>query len=270
MKRGIRAWQQVLGANLPRLIAACLSLPCFSVGPIVMAADIATGKGYVQTFAVALPEKEGPVTIGVFSGDGSLVRMLYLDTPVESIPAGLNGLLVNWDGRDDSGLEVPPGTYRARGLVHGAITRAPLVQVTQSLQTEQPSPPAGLNNAAKAPGRSITPLTVKAPPDALYEERPLNTITIESKGEVATILANGLPLITISPGWKFTSVRLVRSEEDASVMLAWSTPEGERVETLSGLNGIVPMEAGTLEIAKNPAGAFPSPDGSKESIHAEE
>jgi len=74
------------------------------------------------SFAVALPELEGSVTFGIFTPSGSLARLLYNDAAVDAIPAGLNGLLMSWDGKDDQGETLPPGSYRGRGLVHGPLS----------------------------------------------------------------------------------------------------------------------------------------------------
>lgn len=65
----------------------------------------------------ALPEREGFISIGVFDGSGRLVRRLAECASEQDFPAGLNGLIVEWDGADDHGAPVAGGTYRVKGYV---------------------------------------------------------------------------------------------------------------------------------------------------------
>ena len=65
------------------------------------------------------PPAEGVISLAVYDGSGRLVRLLAKAAPIESFKAGLNGLLVDWDGNDDQGKPVPPGRYYARGVVIG-------------------------------------------------------------------------------------------------------------------------------------------------------
>ncbi len=65
------------------------------------------------------PPVEGAVSLGVYDGRGRLVRVLAKAAEVESFKAGLNGLLVDWNGNDADGKPVPAGRYYARGVVVG-------------------------------------------------------------------------------------------------------------------------------------------------------
>jgi len=64
---------------------------------------------------------EGTVSLGIFDASGQLVRLLCDEWPMANFSVGLNGLSTEWDGKDDSGKPVAPGTYRARGFVVGPI-----------------------------------------------------------------------------------------------------------------------------------------------------
>jgi len=285
MERPLATWQQHLGAGGglrkgPKGRAAVLrrlGLPLLLASMISVAAG-AQDNATALTFAVALPEMEGPFTLGIFSADGSLVRLLYRDAAVESIPAGLNGLMVTWDGLDERGLPASPGTYRARGLVHGPLA------------SRQPRTPAPVENAPlhpekegfslsipmNLPGGSWEPiLRIPAAPDALYGTPPLVALSAKVlPGDTggALLLANGLPLFNIRdadlPSGGIKDVSLQRGEAAGEVLVEL---RGERTVSrriLSGLNRIVPVEAGTLEMPPGlqlPSGAFLSGKENKDS-----
>ena len=212
------------------------------------------------TFAVALPALEGPITLGVFAPDGTLVRLLHRDAPMASIPAGLNGLLLTWDGRDDRSVPVPPGIYRARGMVHGPVT-AMLLSATAP------------GNGTRPPAETTAPheesVQVLAAADPLYEERPLVTLTTKVSGGRATLLANGLPLADLPPGAETGSASLTLAPEPGTIRLSFREADSPVEWTLSGLERIVPLEAGTLTVEApqetNGPGAFLSPKEQPES-----
>ncbi len=63
------------------------------------------------------PPMEGTLSLGVFTKAGKLVRTLKREAVVEKdFTLGLNGLITQWDGKDDAGHTVPPGSLRAARL----------------------------------------------------------------------------------------------------------------------------------------------------------
>jgi hypothetical protein len=190
------------------------------------------------TFEVALPGLEGPVTLGIFSGDGALVRLLCREASVDTIPLGLNGALLTWDGCDDSGTPVRPGTYRARGFVHGPLNCRP-----QPWEAAAPGERAG---ESPAPGRSLGMLAAE---DPLYSPRPTLLLTARVEGRYIVLEANGLPLLALPPEQEqVIDATLLPRSQPGLVNLRISTPGGSRVVLLSGLDKLAPIEAGTLEI----------------------
>ena len=69
----------------------------------------------------AIPE-DGLITLGVFDSSGHLVRTLHSLQPEDNFRKGLNGLVTNWDGCDDSGKNLPPGHYHIRGYLIPDLT----------------------------------------------------------------------------------------------------------------------------------------------------
>ena len=72
-------------------------------------------------FVFAVPST-GRITLGVFDKNGHLVRTLHALDGEETFQVGLNGFISRWDGLDDSGKKVPPGTYHIRGYQIGEAT----------------------------------------------------------------------------------------------------------------------------------------------------
>lgn len=70
--------------------------------------------------AFAVPEP-GLITLGVFDKSGRLVRILHALDGEEKFQMGLNGYITRWDGLDDAGQRVPPGTYHIRGYLIGEV-----------------------------------------------------------------------------------------------------------------------------------------------------
>lgn len=236
MRSHLAAWQQVLG-GIVLLLAAC---------PLLCAAP--------QSFAVALPELEGPVTMGIFAADGRLVRLLYRDADIGSIPAGLNGLIMTWDGKDDEGREMPPGPYRARGLVHGPISVSALPVCSAGFF---PNPTE--DHFQEKPLFPSDQIVLRAAPDELLELRPLLSIRAKLSKEGFEIAAEGLPLLTIPNASATDPLTLTFTHGDqlGSTVLTAEFGTSSEVYMVSGLQRIVPLEAGRLDIPADASHSAP-------------
>lgn len=207
------------------------------------------------SFAVALPELEGPVTFAIFAPSGSLARLLYRDAAVDEIPAGLNGLLMTWDGNDSNGEALPPGPYRGRGLVHGPLSATPLPpqEIWRPLfLRDGPADPAS---------RTFNPfprnrITVRAARDELLETRPLLAITARIEGNRAVVEAEGLPLFSlpVEPSGEDFRLTLSHGQVPGTARLEASGANGTASSyLLSGLDRLVPLNAGVLELDADPS-----------------
>jgi hypothetical protein len=247
MERADTRWQLDLRTVLraKRRWAPLLALLMVSSGPALHAAP--------QHFAVAIPALEGPVTMGIFSEDGKLVRLLYRDAPVETIPSGLNGLIMTWDGKDDQGLDVPAGTYRARGLVHGPLRSRALPCVDPV--TFPPLPEEG--PASPFPADRIV---LRAAEDELLESRPLLSLRAVNRAEGLALEAEGLPLVTIPliAGPAPAKVLCNHGSRAGAAVLAVERGNFRESYVVLGLDRIVPMEAGKLEVSAD--ASHPAPN----------
>ena len=239
-----------------------LLMALVTVAPVVSRAKELSTNGLCR-FAVALPEMEGPVTIGIFSAQGNPVRLLYREAPVDSIPAGLNGLLISWDGKDDSGAAVPAGTYRARGLVHGPVAASALpVQEGSMLRPISKDCTTPLPAWIMFPCNRVTMLSAK---DALLEKRKPMAITAREQGDGVLVEAEGLPLVFIPLGpmspmetkdtieqlsvkISATGIELHQGSESGVAKLSVNRRGRSESYSLVGLDQLVPLDAGSLEM----------------------
>ena len=79
-------------------------------------ADAATG---VEIRFV--PPGHGTVSIGIYDNNAKLIRVLCDEWTFNRFHVGLNALSTVWDGKDNAGAPVAPGTYHARGFLVGDI-----------------------------------------------------------------------------------------------------------------------------------------------------
>lgn len=236
MERGDTRWQLVLRTVLRgkrrRLFLFVVMMA--GAGAVLQAAP--------QHFTVAIPAMEGPVTMGVFSEQGKLVRLLYRDARVETLPAGLNGLIMSWDGKDDQGTDVPSGTYRARGLVHGPLRATQIPFFTPLIPEEEPASPFPADR-----------IVLRAAEDEILESRPLLSLHAVNRLNEITLEVEGLPLVTIPLTGVEGSVPAKALcnhgyRPGAAVMTAECGNFRESYVVL-GLDRIVPIDAGKLEVS---------------------
>lgn len=68
-----------------------------------------------------VPPGHGTVSIGIYDNNGTLIRVLCDEWTFNRFHVGLNALSTVWDGKDNAGVPVAPGTYHARGFLVGDI-----------------------------------------------------------------------------------------------------------------------------------------------------
>jgi hypothetical protein len=199
-----------------------------------------------QSFVVALPELEGPLTLGIFSKEGALVRLLYRDASVESIPAGLNGLIMTWDEKDDQGRSVPAGNYMAKGLVHGPLS-------VSSLPFSEPitsTTPADWHDTLDPMSLQENSFKVRAPKDTLHETRPWITVALSIREHDCTLTVEGLPVISVplNDDGSQRRIRIVQSMEEGRARLLLESHQRTSIYEIAGLDRLVPLSAGKLSV----------------------
>jgi hypothetical protein len=67
------------------------------------------------------PPLEGTISLGIYDGNGTLVRVLHQQAELNEFTIGADGLVTHWDGRNDDDEDLPAGKYRAHGYLVGPL-----------------------------------------------------------------------------------------------------------------------------------------------------
>ena len=65
------------------------------------------------------PPLEGTISLGIYDGNGTLVRVLHQQAELNEFTIGADALMTQWDGKDDDDEDLPAGKYRAHGYLVG-------------------------------------------------------------------------------------------------------------------------------------------------------
>jgi len=130
------------------------------------------------------PPLEGTISLGIYDGNGKLVRVLHHEAELNDFTIGADALVTQWDGKNDDGANLPAGKYHARGYLVGHFTVEDLGQA---------SFPAMENNA-------IPNVKVKLIPNPLRNDRRSIVdlgIGFDNDGSYLKTI-DDLPLFTVS------------------------------------------------------------------------
>jgi hypothetical protein len=64
---------------------------------------------------------EGTISLGIYDKNGKLVRVLQQQAQLSEFAVGADGLVTQWDGKNDDEQDLPSGKYHARGYVVGSL-----------------------------------------------------------------------------------------------------------------------------------------------------
>src|SRR6266498_4062490 len=67
------------------------------------------------------PPLEGTISLGIYDKSGKLVRVLHQQAQLNEFAIGADGLVTQWDGKNDDEEDLPAGKYRARGYLVGSL-----------------------------------------------------------------------------------------------------------------------------------------------------
>jgi len=68
------------------------------------------------------PPLEGTISLGIYDGNGKLVRVLHQEAELNEFIVGADALVTQWDGKNDDGEDLSAGKYHARGYLVGHFT----------------------------------------------------------------------------------------------------------------------------------------------------
>ena len=130
------------------------------------------------------PPLEGTISLGIYDGNGKLVRVLNQEAELDEFTVGADALVTQWDGKNDAGEDLLAGKYHARGYLVGHFKVEDLGQGTAS-PTEN-----NVNGNVK----------MRLMPNPLAnDERPMIDLGIGFDDENSFLKTiDGLPLYTVS------------------------------------------------------------------------
>jgi len=67
------------------------------------------------------PPMEGTISLGIWDSNDKLVRILHREAKIDSFTVEENSLSTTWDGKNDTGDDLPAGKYHARGYSVGKL-----------------------------------------------------------------------------------------------------------------------------------------------------
>ena len=133
----------------------------------LLSLGMAFGASAPNEFVFAVPAS-GRITLGVFDKNGHLVRTLHALDDEEKFQVGLNGFISRWDGLDDSGKKVSPGTYHIRGYQIGEVSVSGEAFHFNDWISESGMPPISkIEDFEVLDGGDIL-LTAKTPADSVF------------------------------------------------------------------------------------------------------
>ena len=82
------------------------------------------------------PPLEGTISLGIYDGNGTLVRILHQQAELNEFTIGTDALVTQWDGKDDDDEDLPAGKYRAHGYLVGQFKVEDIGEATPPLENE--------------------------------------------------------------------------------------------------------------------------------------
>ena len=179
------------------------------------------------------PPMEGTISLGIYDKNGKLVRVLQQQAQLNEFAVGADGLVTQWDGKNDDEQDLPSGKYHARGYMIGSLKLQDL---------GESSPPAIENDA----GAAVKVRLVRNP--LRSEKKPVIElgIAVDSDGSYLKT-SDGLPLFTVSETPNLTRAWIAKKSDSA--VDAWQD-DGTKVHQfrVSNLDQIMAFDCGELEL----------------------
>ena len=153
------------------------------------------------------PPLEGRISLGIYDAQGKLLRVLHHEADLNEFKIGADSLVTQWDGKNDSGEDLPAGRYHARGYLVGSLK-------VEDLNQAAASPPENKSNASVKMTLMPNPLA--------NDKRTLVELATGFDNDGSYLKTNdGLRLFTISESPNLSGVSIIR-KGDKSVDV-WQT-----------------------------------------------
>jgi hypothetical protein len=179
------------------------------------------------------PPLEGTISLGIYDRTGKLVRVLQQQAQLNGFAVGADGLVTQWDGKNDDDQDLPSGKYHARGYLIGSL----------KLQDLGGSSPPAMENEANA---TVKVRLIRNP--LRNEKRPVVELGIAFDGDGSYLkTSDGLPLFIISETPNLTRAWIAKKSENA--VDAWQD-DGTQIHQfrISNLDQMMAFDCGHVEL----------------------
>jgi hypothetical protein len=179
------------------------------------------------------PPLEGTISLGIYDKTGKLVRVLQQQAQLNEFAFGADGLVTQWDGKNDDEQDMPSGKYHARGYLIGFLKLEDL---------GESSPPAMENDA----NAMVKVRLVRNP--LRSEKRPVVELGIAFDNDGSYLkTSDGLPLFGISETPNLTRAWIAKKSENA--VDVWQD-DGTQVHEfrVSNLDQMIAFDCGQVEL----------------------
>src|SRR5437867_5307912 len=179
------------------------------------------------------PPLEGTISLGIYDKNGELVRVLHQEAELSEFAIGSDALVTQWDGKNESGEDLPPGKYRARGYLVGHLKVEDLGPAAS---------PASENNATAS-------VKLKLMPNPLANEKQSIVavgVGFDSDGSYLKTI-DDLPLLTVSEAPNL--VHMVMAKNNDRSVTIWQD-DGTAVHRfrVSNVDKMMAFDCGEFEL----------------------
>jgi hypothetical protein len=179
------------------------------------------------------PPVEGTISLGIYDGNGKLVRILHQQAELNEFTIGADALVTKWDGKNDDGEDLPAGKYHAHGYLVGRFKVEDLGQAA--------APPVEDNATGN--------VKVKLMPNPLAnDERPIVDLGVAFDDEDSFLkTTDGLPLCTVSETPNLVRASIKKNSEKS--VDVWQD-DGAVVEQfrISNIDKMMAFDCGDFEL----------------------
>ena len=179
------------------------------------------------------PPMDGTISFGIYDTNRKLVRVLHREAKIDNFTVDADSLNTTWDGKNDTGENLPAGKYHARGYLVGR------------LKVEQVGQAATFPAGSEAPGNA----RVKLMPNPLTNDAnaivDLDVGFDEQGSYLKTV--DGLPLGTVSETHNLLRALIAKSSEKS--VDVWQD-NGTAVEQfrVSNIDKMMAFDCGDFEL----------------------
>ena len=179
------------------------------------------------------PPLEGTISLGIYDGNGKLVRVLHQEAELNEFTVGADALGTQWDGKDDDGQGLPDGKYHARGYAIGHV------KIEETGKTQEPP-------LIDSPDF----VRVKLVANPLENnERPIVELKASSDNQDAYLTTkDGLPLLTVARIEDSTDYHALLSRADKSIDFFILHGTITRQFRISNIDKMMAFDCGDFEL----------------------